>query len=109
MLEPLLGSISCEQVLLFILARDQGYPREIARFFGVDYRPIRNQLDKLEVGGILRSRLVGRTRLYAFNPRCPFLKELQALLGRVMIFCPADLRDKLIMNRRRPRRRGKPL
>ena len=109
MLETLLGSTSCEQVLLFIFARNEGYPREIARFFGVDYRPIRNQLDKLEAGGILRSRSAGRTRLYSFNPRCPFHKELKALLAKVMTFCPDDLRERLLMNRRRPRQRGKPL
>ena len=109
MLETLLGSKSCERVLLFILARDEGYSREIARFFDVDYRPIRNQLDKLEAGGILRSSSKGRTRLYSFNPRCPFLKELKALLERVMVFCPDDLKEELLMNRRRPRRRGKPL
>ena len=109
MLEILLGSTSCEQVLLFILARGEGYPREIARFFSVDYRPIRNQLDKLEAGGILCSRSVGRTRLYSLNPRCPYSKELKALLEKVMRFCPAELRERLVMNRRRPRRRGKPL
>jgi hypothetical protein len=109
MLETLLGSTSCEQVLLFILAREEGYPREIARFFAVDYRPIRNQLDKLEAGGILRSRSAGRTRLYSFNPRCPFRNELRGLLAKVMTFCPDDLKGRLLMNRRRPRRRGKPL
>ena len=109
MLETILGSASCERVLLFILARNEGYPRGIARFFDVDYRPIRNQLDKLEVGGILRSRTAGRTRLYSFNPRCPFLKELKALLNKVMVFCPDELKEELQMNRRRPRRRGKPL
>ncbi len=109
MLEYLVGSRSCEQVLLFISARGEGYPREIARFFGVDYKPIRNQLDRLEIGGILRSRSVGRTRLYSFNPRCPFLAELKNLLVKVMTFCPEDLKEKLIMNRRRPRRLGKPL
>jgi hypothetical protein len=108
MLESLLGSTSCERVLLYIHAREEGYPREIARFFEVDYRPIRNQLDKLEAGGILRSRSAGRTRLYAFNPRCPFLRELRALLDKVMTFCPADLKERLLMERRRPRRRSKP-
>jgi hypothetical protein len=108
-IETLLGSTSCEQVLLFIFVRDEGYPREIARFFGVDYRPIRNQLDKLEAGGIFRSRSVGVTRLYSFNPRCPYLKELTRLLAKVMTFCPDDLRARLVMDRRRPRRRGKPL
>lgn len=109
MLETLLGSVSCEQVLLFVLARDEGYPREIARFFGVDYRPIRNQLDKLEAGGILRRKAAGRTQLYSFNPRCPYLNELKAILSKVMEFCPADLKERLVMNRRRPRRLGKPL
>ena len=109
MLETLLGSTSCEQVLLFILAREEGYPREIARFFDVDYRPIRNQLDKLEAGGILRSRSAGKTRLYSFNPRCPFQNELKTLLSKVMTFCPEDLKKRLLINRRRPRRRGKPL
>ena len=82
MLETLLGSTSCEQVLLFIYARGEGYPRQISRFFDVDYRPIRNQLDKLEAGSILVSRTVGRTRLYSFNPRCPYIGELEALLGK---------------------------
>lgn len=109
MLKTLLGSTSCEQVLLFILAREEGYPREIARFFGVDYRPIRNQLDKLEAGGIFRSRSAGKTQLYSFNPRCPFQNELKALLTKVMTFCPEDLKERLLINRRRPRRRGKPL
>jgi hypothetical protein len=96
-------------VLLFILARGEGYPRQIARFYETDFRPIRNQLDKLETGGILRGRSVGRTRLYSFNPRCPYLKELKGLLGKVMTFCPDDLNEKLTLIRRRPRRRAKPL
>jgi len=109
MLETLLGSTSCEQVLLYILARDEGYPREIARFFEVDYRPVRNQLDKLEVGGVLCSRSVGRTRVYSFNPRYAFLRELKALLDKALGFYPPDEQKRLRVVRRRPRRRGKPL
>ena len=109
MLETLLGSTSCEQVLLYILAREEGYPREISRFFGVDYRPIRNQLEKLEAGGILCSRSAGRTLLFSFNPRCPFIRELKALLERTMSFCPESAKIELTMNRLRPRRKGKPL
>jgi len=109
MLESMLGSKSCEQVLLFLAAREEGYAREIARFYGVDYRPIRNQLSKLEAGGILCSRPAGKTVLYSFDPRCPFRDELIALIEKVMTFCPAALMERLISNRRRPRRRGKPL
>lgn len=108
MLEPLLGSTNAERVLIFIQARGEGYAREIALFFETDLYGIQKQLDKLEVGGILASRKVGRTRLYVFNPRYPFLAELQALLAKALTFYPETTRTDLTMNRRRPRRRGKP-
>ncbi|MBU4457015.1 MAG: winged helix-turn-helix domain-containing protein [Nanoarchaeota archaeon] len=109
MLEPLLGSESSEQVLVFILARNEGYATEIARFFGANLYAIQRQLEKLEAGSVLVSREAGRTRLYEFNPRYPFLKELKSLLEKVLSFYPEETREKLLMNRRRPRRRGKPL
>ena len=109
MLESILGSINRERVLLFISCREEGYGREICRFFKTDLDPIQKQLDKLESGGVLISRVAGKTRLYSFNPRCPYLKELKALLEKVMTFCPKDMKEVLLKNRRRPRRRGKPL
>ena len=48
MLESILGSISCERVLVFLAARDEGYAREIASFFITSLAPIQKQLDKLE-------------------------------------------------------------
>jgi len=109
MLEPIVGSSSCEKVMMFLLARREGYAREIARFFETALAPIQNQLAKLEAGGILVSRAVGRTRLFSFNPRYPMIDELRALLKKTLQFYPDDVRERLIMNRRRPRRRGKPL
>jgi hypothetical protein len=109
MLQPILGSENIERVLVFIFARNEGYATEIARFFETDLYGIQNQLDKLETGGVVVSHLAGRTRIYTFNPRYPFLKELKSLLEKALSFYPADVREKLLMNRRRPRRRGKPL
>jgi hypothetical protein len=109
MLEPLLGSKSSEKVLVFIEALGEGYPREISRFFGTALTPIQKQLDKLELGGILVSFSKGRTRIYTFNPRYPFLKELKGILDKSISFYPEEERERLLMNRRRPRRRGKPL
>jgi hypothetical protein len=109
MLEPVLGSVSCECVLMFILAREEGYGREIGRFFNTDLAPIQKQLEKLELGGVLVSRTAGRTRLYEFNPRYPFIEELKGLLEKAMSFYTDEKRERLLMNRRRPRRRGKPL
>jgi predicted transcriptional regulator len=107
MLEPLLGSKSSEKVLIFIEALGEGYPREISRFFDIALDPIQKQLDKLEFGGILVSFVKGRTRIYTFNPRYPFLKELKVILDKALTFYPEDERERLLMNRRRPRRRGK--
>lgn len=109
MIEVLLGSKNAERVLIYIFAREEGYAREIARFFETDLKSIQNQLDKLEAGGVLVSREVGRTRPYVFNPRYPFLNELKALLEKAFSFYPTAERDELMMNRRRPRSRGKEL
>jgi hypothetical protein len=108
MLEPLLGSTICEKVLIFILTRDKGYATEIARFFDTDLYGVQKQLEKLELGGVLVSRTAGRTRLYEFNPRYPFLKEIRSLLDKALSFYTEEERERLLMNRRRPRRRGKP-
>ena len=108
MLEPLLGSENAERVLVFILSRNQGYATEISRFFKTDLCGIQKQLDKFEVGGVLASQTVDRTRLYTFNPRYPFLPELKELLNKALVFYDPNEREELSMDRRRPRRKGKP-
>lgn len=109
MIEVLLGSKNAERVLIYIFARGEGYPREIARFFNTDLKSIQNQMDKFEAGGVLVSRAIGRTRPYQFNPRYPFLNELKSLLEKALSFYPVKEQEELIMNRRRPRSRGKEL
>ena len=108
MLEPLFGSINKERILLFLLANKEGYARQIARYFKTDLSPIQRQLDRLEFGGILYSRQAGRTRLFGLNPRYPFLKELQALMTKALVFYPPEERKGLEKVRRRPRQRSKP-
>jgi predicted ArsR family transcriptional regulator len=109
MLAPLFGTENSERVLIFLLTRNEGYAREMARFFGANLYAIQRQLDKLEAGGVLVSHTAGRTRLYQFNPRYPFLNELKQLLDKAFSFYPEDVRENLMMNRRRPRKRDKPL
>jgi len=109
MLEPLLGSINRERVLLFLYSRDQGYAREIARFYKTDLSQIQKQLERLELGNIIYSKTLGKTRVYSLNPRYPFLEELQSLLEKVLSFYPPEEREKLTLSRKRPRRKGKPL
>lgn len=109
MLEALFGSTNRERVLVFLYARGEGYAREIARFFGTSLDPVQKQLERLELGGIVYGRAAGRTRLYALNPRYTFLSELSALLEKALSFYPPEEREALMMARRRPRRKGKPL
>lgn len=109
MIEALLGSKNAERVLIYIYSREEGYAREIANYYKTGLMPIQKQLDKLEIGGVLVSRAVGKTRPYTFNLRYPFLNELKALLEKALLFYPEDEREQLVMNRRRPRAKGKAL
>jgi len=109
MIEVLLGSKNAERVLIYLFAREEGYAREIASFYGADLKSIQMQLDKFEKGGILASRTVGRTRPYVFNPRYPFLNELKTLLEKALSFYSSKEQEEMTMNRRRPRAKGKSL
>ena len=109
MLEVLLGSKNRERVLQFILAKGEGYAKEIADFYSTSLDPIQKQLEKLEFGGVLVSKNVGRTRLFVFNPRYAFLNELKALLEKARAYYKPEEIEALTMGRKRPRRAGKPL
>lgn len=109
MIEPIVGSKSSEQVFIFLFARNEGYATEIARFFDADLYAIQKQLERLENNDVIISKKIGRTRVYQFNPRYPFLVELKALFERVLSFYPEEVREALVMNRRRPRKKDKPL
>ena len=109
MIESLLGSKNAERVLIYVFAREEGYAREIASYYEADLKSIQMQLDKFEKSGVLVSREVGRTRPYVFNPRYPFLNELKSLLEKALSFYSKVEQNELLMNRRRPRARGKAL
>ncbi len=99
MLEPIFGSKYREQVLQFILANESGYGTEIKNFYKIGLDPVQKQLERLELGSVLVSKNIGKTIVYSFNPRYAFLDELKTLL----------IKEQLTMNRKRPRRQGKPL
>jgi DNA-binding transcriptional ArsR family regulator len=109
MLEVLLGSTIKEKILLFIFCRNQGYAREISCFYDIPLTSVLKQLKKLEAGNVIYAEPQGKTVIYKFYPRYPFLTELKTLLEKAISFYPDDLVEKLQYNRRRPRRTGKPL
>lgn len=90
MLEPLLESEKKEKILFFIYSHGEGYAREIARTFRFNLNTVQNQLQKLEMHGVLYSRLRGKVRIFSFNPRYPFKEELEALLKKAIMYLPEE-------------------
>lgn len=109
MLEALLGTKNRELVLQYLLVFKEGYAREIAKYFDVPLPSIQNQLKHFEESGLVLSKMSGRTRVYFFNPRYPFLPEITALLEKARLYYKPELKEKLDMQRLRPRRAEKPL
>lgn len=109
MLEALFGTKNRELTLQYLLVFKEGYAREIAKYFDVSLPSIQNQLKHFEENGVALSKMAGRTKIYFFNPRYAFLPELTAILEKARLFYKPELKEKLDMQRKRPRRAGKPL
>ena len=109
MIEAIVGSTSAERVLLYLVAREEGYAADIAKTFDTNLSQMQKQLARMERDGLLISQKAGNTRIYAFNPRYAFVEELKALMEKVLTMCPENLHEELMMNRRRPRKTNKPL
>lgn len=107
MLEVLFGGQAAERVLLYLQAYGEGHARGIATTFGAHLFSIQRQLRRLEEGGVLVSRLVGRTRVFSWNPRYPLQVQLRALLAEAFEFLPESEIKAYYRQRRRPRRFGK--
>ena len=108
MLEAIFSSKSKENVLRFLAARKEGYAYEISKYYKTSLSPIQNQLENLENGGVLISKPAGKTRMFSLNQRYPFIRELTALIEKTITFLPLKDREKLLIYRKRPRRKGKP-
>jgi DNA-binding transcriptional ArsR family regulator len=109
MLDALFGNKTAARVLLYLQNYEEGYAREIAATFELPPTAVQNQLRKLEAAGILVSRLIGRTRLFTWNPRYPLLKQLRLLLAEALKYSTDKQIKAYFRKRKRPRRAGKPL
>lgn len=109
MLEGLLGNPIIEKIFFTLLIYGEGYPLGMAKNFKEPVNRFQQQLKRLEDNGIIVSRLTGNLRLYTFNPRYPFLKELKALILKAYEFVPEKEKETYYRIRTRPRRTGKPL
>ncbi len=105
----LFGNETAAKVILYLQTLESGYPRGIAQALKLPVSQVQRQLERMEREGVLASRMVGTTRVYQWNPRCGYLKELRALLTRGLDMLPDEVRESMFSERRRPRRKGKPL
>jgi len=109
MFSELFGNKYVEKIIFFLLKNNKCYAMQLSKIFGVSLSPIQKTLEKLEKAAILVSILEGKTRIYIFNPRYLFYKELKALFIKAYEFIPKEHKNKYYEPkiRRRPRRKGK--
>lgn len=109
MIDLLFGNATAEKVLLYLERYGEGYAKAIADTFdGVSLNMVQKQLARFERAGLLVSVLKGRTRLFLWNPRYPFLEDVRSILAKALRRLPDDERKRYFSQRRRPRRTGKP-
>jgi hypothetical protein len=111
MLESLFGTPLIEKVLFYLVVNGKCYPSQLMNTFQEPLYGLQRALARLEKGGVIVSYKEGKTRVYEFNPRYPFLHELKIFLQKAYSFFPEEIREKYYepLIRKRPRRQGKPL
>lgn len=111
MFEYLFANKNVEKIIIYLVLHNKANATELKRVFGTSLDPIQKTLRKLEEGGLLVSFLEGRTRVFQWNPRYPFLYEIQALAKKSYEFLPANIQEGQyqLTKRKRPRKSGKPL
>ena len=109
MLEDIFGSKIAKQVLIHIYHNGESHASAIAEDFELALTSIIHQLERFERAGVLISKKVGRSRLYAFNPKSAYTKPIKTITEIAYEGIPLKERQRLFSNRRKPRRKGKPV
>lgn len=109
MLEKIFGNKTAEKVLFHIFHYGESHASSIANDFNLALNPIRQQLGRFEESGVLISKEIGRSRVYSFNPKSVYMKPVKELIELAYEAIPLSERQKLFHQRRRPRRKGKPV
>jgi len=111
MLEKLFGNPVIEKILFFLLVNETSYASELRDRLDVSLYSVQMALGRLEKGGIIICHPQGKTQVYQYNPRYPFLEEFKVFLRKAYSALPESLRRRVYEPpiRKRPRRKGKPL
>jgi len=109
--EDLFGNQNTEKILFKLIIDEKCYAQELANNFATAIYGFQRTLKKLEKANVLINYTEGRTRVYQFNPRYPFLKELKQFIEKAYTTLPDTIKDQYYEPkiRKRPRRTGKPI
>jgi len=107
MIEDIFGNKNAERVLLHVFHYGEIHAAGVANDYGCSISPIQNQLERFEGAGILVSKLMGRSRVYRFNPKSPYLVPVKKIIEIAYESIPLPEREKIFGTRRRPRAKGK--
>lgn len=109
--EQLFASHIVEKILFYMIANQKCFAAELRQCFGIPIFGIQRALTRLEKQGILASVIEGKTRMYYWNPRYPFLTDFKNLIEKAYSSLPDDIKKEYYERtiRKRPRKKGKPL
>jgi len=109
MIETIFGNATAAKVMLYLYHYGEAYASGISRDMSITKSQVIKQLDRFEASGILVSKLLGRVRVYTFNPKLGVTKKLRELIGVFYEAIPLQEREEMFSERRRPRRKDKPV
>ncbi len=107
MLDKLFGNETLALILLNLYHYGEVYSALVEKNTGIASRPILNQLNKMEEAGIFVSRVVGRSRLYQFNPKSPVIRPLKEIINITYSNMTLKMKEEMFKERMRPRAKGK--
>jgi len=110
MLKYLFGNKNVEKILIYLNLHGKANATQLSRTFDSALDPIQKTLKKLEKGGLLVNFLEEKTRVFQWNPRYPFLLEIQDLAKKAYSFLPVKIQESQYQSNQRkcPRKTGKP-
>lgn len=109
MLEAIFGNQTAAKLMLYLFHYGEAYASGVSKDMGITLSQVQKQLDKFEVAGVLVSKKMGTTRIYEFNPKLGVVNKVKNLIEAFYDSIPLVEREKLFSERRRPRRKGKPV
>ena len=107
MLDKIFGNETLAMILLNLYHYGEVYSALIEKNTGTGSRAVLNQLDKMEEAGVFVSRTRGRTRLYTFNPKSPFVRPIKDIIDIVYSNMTIKQKEEMFSERLRPRAKGK--